>query len=80
MEEKTSSEEESSVPSVVDESSINFVSEKDIGALIETYREVEKSVQNPPKKDNELMPTTKKKGKKSGWWQRLLKPAGHEEE
>lgn len=80
LEEKTSSEEESSVPSVVDESSINFVSEKDIGALIETYREVEKSVQNPPKKDNELMPTTKKKGKKSGWWQRLLKPAGHEEE
>ena len=80
LEEKTSSEEESSVPSVVDESNINFVSEKDIGALIETYREVEKSVQNPPKKDNELMPTTKKKGKKSGWWQRLLKPAGHEEE
>lgn len=79
-EEKTPSEKEQSIPSVIDESGINFVSEKDIGALIETYREVEKSAQNPQKKDDELMPTTKKKGKKSGWWQRLLKPAGHGEE
>lgn len=71
------SEEKIPAPSVVDESSINFVSEKDIGVLIETYREVEKSVQNPPKKDDDLMPTTKKT-KKSGWWQRLLKPTGGE--
>lgn len=72
--------EETPKSSVVDESSINFVSEKDIGTFVEKYREVEKNVQNSPKKDDELMPINKKKGKKSGWWQRLLKPTSHEEE
>ena len=81
--EKAESEEETSFeetlkPSVVDESSINFVSKKDIGTFVEKYREVEKNVQNSPKKDDELIPTNKKKGKKSGWWQRLLKPTSHE--
>lgn len=72
--------EETPKSSVVDESSINFVSEKDIGTFVEKYREVEKNVQNSPKKDDELMPINKKKGKKNGWWQRLLKPTSHEEE
>ena len=72
--------EETPKSSVVDESSINFVSEKDIGTFVEKYCEVEKNVQNSPKKDDELMPINKKKGKKSGWWQRLLKPTSHEEE
>ena len=78
-EEKTPSEE-AHTSAVIDESSINFVSEKDIGSLIETYREAEKGVKNPPKKADELMPTTnKKKGKKSGWWQKLLKPTNRDD-
>lgn len=46
---------------------------KDFGNLIETYRELEKSITTPQKTES-VLPITEKKSKKSGWWQRLLKP------
>ena len=62
----------------IGKSTEDFLRQKrEVDNFIETYKELEK--RQAPDKNDEAIPTTNKKSKKSGWWQRLMKSTGTEE-